>query len=108
MSYNRSAVSFDAPLEANTEKSIAESLHDHEYEEPILSLEREAALTELELGLKMLSPIEFEIVIRRFGFMGYNPMTLQEVAHDTGFTSERVRQIQLRAIKFLSQQFKDQ
>jgi len=107
MSYNRSAVSFDAPLEANTEKSIAESLHDNEHEEPIISLEREAAFTELELGLKMLSPIEFEIIIRRFGFMGYNPMTLQEIAHDTGFTTERIRQIQLRSIKFLSKKFKE-
>ncbi|MGB1541226.1 MAG: sigma factor-like helix-turn-helix DNA-binding protein, partial [Cycloclasticus sp.] len=38
---------------------------------------------------------------RRFGVRGYHPSTLEQVATEMGVTRERVRQIQMNALKSL-------
>jgi RNA polymerase nonessential primary-like sigma factor len=50
----------------------------------------------LELGDK-----QREVVERRFGLHGYRRLTLEEVGREIGVTRERVRQIQLDALKNL-------
>jgi RNA polymerase nonessential primary-like sigma factor len=40
-------------------------------------------------------------VIRRFGLHGYERATLEEVGNELGVTRERVRQIQMDALKRL-------
>ncbi len=42
-----------------------------------------------------------EVVDRRFGLHGYDTATLEEVGNEIGVTRERVRQIQLEAMKRL-------
>ncbi len=41
------------------------------------------------------------LVARRFGLMGYEPSTLEDVGAEIGLTRERVRQIQVEALKRL-------
>ena len=42
-----------------------------------------------------------EVIIRRFGLHGYDNSTLEQVGKDLQITRERVRQIQLDALKRL-------
>ena len=47
--------------------------------------------------LEELNPKQREVLARRFGLMGYEPSTLEDVGAEIGLTRERVRQIQLEA-----------
>ncbi|SKA13621.1 sigma factor-like helix-turn-helix DNA-binding protein [Photobacterium toruni] len=42
-----------------------------------------------------------EIICRRFGLLGHESQTLQEVADEVGLTRERVRQLQVISLKKL-------
>jgi RNA polymerase nonessential primary-like sigma factor len=42
-----------------------------------------------------------EVILRRFGLRGYDVATLEQVGDDVGVTRERVRQIQVEALKKL-------
>ena len=44
-----------------------------------------------------LKPREAEVLRKRFGFGGYPPMTLEEIASGYGLTRERIRQIEAKA-----------
>ena len=43
--------------------------------------------------------------MRRFGLRGHEPSTLEEVGREIGLTRERVRQIQVEALKSLRGMF---
>ena len=51
--------------------------------------------------LDELSEKQREVVSRRFGLRGYESSTLEEVGREIGLTRERVRQIQVEALKRL-------
>ena len=53
------------------------------------------------LWLSQLSEKQREVVIRRFGLRGHEMSTLEEVGTEIGLTRERVRQIQVEALKRL-------
>jgi RNA polymerase nonessential primary-like sigma factor len=55
----------------------------------------------LDKWLNQLSNKQREVVERRFGLHGYDVSTLEEVGNTIGVTRERVRQIQLEALKKL-------
>jgi RNA polymerase nonessential primary-like sigma factor len=42
-----------------------------------------------------------EVVVRRFGLRGHEAATLEQVGEEIGLTRERVRQIQVEALKKL-------
>ena len=49
-----------------------------------------------------------EVVVRRFGLLGYEISTLEEVGNEIGLTRERVRQIQVDALRRLREIFKQE
>lgn len=63
---------------------------------------------EKELGDKVilllgeLKPQEKQVLCMRFGLCGYSDLTLEETGNQVGLTRERVRQIQVTALKKLS------
>ena len=57
--------------------------------------------TELARALEQLNPRMREVLQLRFGLTGCDPMTLEEVAKRFGLTSERIRQLQSRALSQL-------
>ncbi len=57
--------------------------------------------TELADGLEQLEPRLREVLELRFGLAGGEPSTLDEVGERLGVTSERVRQLQSRALRQL-------
>lgn len=51
--------------------------------------------------LEELNPKQKEVLARRFGLLGYEPSTLEEVGKEIGLTRERVRQIQVEGLRRL-------
>ena len=51
--------------------------------------------------LEELNPKQREVLARRFGLLGYEPATLEDVGREIGLTRERVRQIQVEALRRL-------
>jgi RNA polymerase nonessential primary-like sigma factor len=51
--------------------------------------------------LEELNPKQREVLARRFGLLGHEPATLEDVGAEIGLTRERVRQIQVEALKRL-------
>ncbi|MDZ4263127.1 MAG: sigma factor-like helix-turn-helix DNA-binding protein, partial [Pseudomonadota bacterium] len=57
--------------------------------------------TSLDHWLDELTEKQREVLARRFGLRGYEVSTLEEVGLEIGLTRERVRQIQVEALKRL-------
>jgi len=74
----------------------------------IMSNENEDRYEDAELSQKItdlvdcLSDKEQEIICLRFGLKGHSPLTLSDVGTEVSLTRERVRQIQVSALKKLS------
>ena len=50
---------------------------------------------------RRLNPKQKELLARRFGLLGYEPSTLEEVGREINLTRERVRQIQVEGLRRL-------
>ena len=53
--------------------------------------------------LNELNAKQREVLARRFGLLGYEAATLENVGSEIGLTRERVRQIQVEALKRLKE-----
>lgn len=58
--------------------------------------------------LYQLNPSQREVIARRYGLLGYNISTLDEVSKDIGLTRERVRQIQIEGLSLLKKKLDSQ
>ena len=58
--------------------------------------------------LSELSEKQSEVVVRRFGLRGHEAATLEDVGAEIGLTRERVRQIQVEALKKLRRSLEKQ
>ena len=65
------------------------------------SLARKLLRTRLEQDLEILSEREQQIIRLRFGLDGEKPKNQAEISRIFGLSRERIRQIELRAIKKL-------
>ena len=68
---------------------------------PEESVETEDLHRYLMQHLEHLDATEHEVICRRFGLESYDRHTLDEVSHAMNITRERVRHIQLNALKTL-------
>lgn len=57
--------------------------------------------TNVDGWLDELSIKQREVIVRRFGLRGHDSSTLEQVGEEIGLTRERVRQIQVDALKKL-------
>ena len=48
-----------------------------------------------------LNEKQYEVIIRRFGLLGHEALSLDKIGKDVGLTRERVRQIQISALRQL-------
>jgi RNA polymerase nonessential primary-like sigma factor len=85
----------------NTGRPLSEALADKHRSDPadILSDERLAKM--MDECLEELNEKQREVLCRRFGLAGFERETLEEVGRSIGLTRERVRQIQMTALKSL-------
>jgi RNA polymerase primary sigma factor len=83
------------------ELSLGEVIKDDMGSDPLQDLLGQDQQKFLKEALKSLSPRELEIVSMRFGLLGKNKKTLEEIGEDFAVTRERIRQLQTNAIKKL-------
>lgn len=98
---NERVTSVDTPLGPDSDKSILDTISDDKESDPAELLQDLDLNDSLDRWLGELSEKQREVVARRFGLRGYETSTLEEVGKEIGLTRERVRQIQVEALKRL-------
>ena len=99
--YNERVSSVDVPVSQDSERPLLDLLSDEATPDPAVILENADVQSHCEKWLNELGEKERQVVIRRFGLRDYESATLEEVGRELGVTRERVRQIQLDALKKL-------
>ena len=98
---NERTASTDSSVMSDSGKTLLDTIPDINVKDPIETLQEESVHSNLEDCLSQLSDKQREVVERRFGLHGYQVSTLEEVGQEIGVTRERVRQIQMDALKKL-------
>ncbi len=98
---NERVSSVDTPMGKDSDKSLLETIPDTETADPESWLQNTNLIGRLDEWLDTLPEKHSEVLARRFGLRGYEMSTLEEVGHEIGLTRERVRQIQVEALKRL-------
>jgi RNA polymerase nonessential primary-like sigma factor len=85
------------------ERSPWDTFEDNKFEDPWQLLQNEQLKDRLDGWLEALPEKSLDVVCRRFGLRGHDVTTLEEVGKAIGLTRERVRQIQVQALKELKE-----
>ncbi|RTZ72571.1 MAG: RNA polymerase sigma factor RpoS [Gammaproteobacteria bacterium] len=101
LGFNERVTSVDLPQGREGDRPRLDSIADEHNSEPTEVLQAEDVREHLESWLEKLSDKQREVVVRRFGLQGYDNSTLEQVARELGVTRERVRQIQIDALRRL-------
>jgi RNA polymerase nonessential primary-like sigma factor len=100
---NERITSVDVPTGRDSDKSLLDSIPDDQNNDPSLLLQNSDVQKHIDTWLAQLSDKQCAVVERRFGLHGSEVATLEEIGNELGVTRERVRQIQIEAIKRLRQ-----
>ena len=98
---NERVASVDTPLGPDSDKSLLDTIADSQVTDPSQLLQESDIKDSIGIWLGELTEKQCEVVSRRFGLRGYETSTLEEVGREIGLTRERVRQIQVEALKRL-------
>ena len=98
---NERTTSVDVPAERDSDRSVLDTIPDEQNTDPALILQDEDVQRHIAVWLTQLNDKQRAVVERRFGLHGREIATLEEVGNEIGVTRERVRQIQIEALKRL-------
>ena len=98
---NEKITSVDIPLGGDNDKALLDVLADDDNVGPDYKVQDEDISNSVVKWLNELNTKQREVLARRFGLLGYEPSTLEDVGAEIGLTRERVRQIQVEALKRL-------
>jgi RNA polymerase nonessential primary-like sigma factor len=98
---NERVNSIDATIGANGDKTLADTIPDQQASDPVSVLQNDNLSESIDGWLTELTEKQREVLCRRFGLRGHEISTLEEVGHEIGLTRERVRQIQVEALRRL-------
>jgi RNA polymerase nonessential primary-like sigma factor len=93
--------SFDSPVEGDGDRTLLDAIPDDSSYDPSSILQSDQVKKHLDNWLDGLPDKQREVILRRFGLRGYDVATLEQVGEEVGVTRERVRQIQVEALKKL-------
>jgi RNA polymerase nonessential primary-like sigma factor len=89
---NEQPLSLDAHINQDTDQPLQDLIPDEHNVNPI---------EQLLQWLAQRDERQREVIARRFGLLGHEPQTLEQVGQALGLTRERVRQIQIEALRGL-------
>lgn len=98
---NDKVTSVDVPIGHEENKSLLDTIADENSINPAELLTDEDFKMHLEGLLGQLNENQQEVIARRFGLRGFEKATLEDVGREINLTRERVRQIQVEALKIL-------
>ena len=98
---NEKICSVDSPIGGDGDKALLDVLTDERGMGPELETQDDDMRMSVVHWLEQLNPKQKEVLARRFGLLGYEPATLEDVGREIGLTRERVRQIQVEALRRL-------
>jgi RNA polymerase nonessential primary-like sigma factor len=98
---NERITSVDTPIGGENDKVLLDVIADDNGHGPEEDLQDSDVKLNIIKWLEDLNPKQREVLARRFGLMGYEPSTLEDVGVEIGLTRERVRQIQVEALRRL-------
>lgn len=98
---NERISSVDIPIGNNSDKELLDIIPDRREASPENELQDQDMKLRIVKWLEDLNPKQREVLARRFGLLGYEAATLENVGKEIGLTRERVRQIQVEALKSL-------
>ena len=100
---NERVTSLDAPLGYDSERTVVETVADNKVSDPAQLLQDNNLRISVDAWLDDLSEKQREVIMRRFGLRGHESATLEQVGAEIGLTRERVRQIQVEALRRLKE-----
>ncbi len=98
---NERTASVDTPYGKDADKPLVDLLQDETAHDPSETIQDDDIHSNLDHWLDKLNEKQRQVVERRFGLHGYEHSTLERVAQELGVTRERVRQIQMDALRRL-------
>jgi len=98
---NERMTSVDSPFGGENDKVLLDVIPDDKSGGPEVSLQTSDIKNNIVHWLNELNSKQREVLARRFGLLGYEAATLEDVGVEIGLTRERVRQIQVEALKRL-------
>jgi RNA polymerase nonessential primary-like sigma factor len=98
---NERVTSMDTPVGYDSDRAVVDTIADARESDPSELLQDRDIKDSIAVWLDELSDKQREVVSRRFGLRGYESSTLEEVGREIGLTRERVRQIQVEALRRL-------
>lgn len=101
LALNDKITSFDSPIGYEEGKSLLDTIPDENCINPAEFLTDENLRSQLEIFLDELTDNQQQVIARRFGLRGFEKATLEEVGAEIDLTRERVRQIQVEALRTL-------
>ena len=105
---NERVTSLDAPLGYDSERTVVETVADNKISDPAQLLQDNNLRVSVDAWLDDLSEKQREVITRRFGLRGHESATLEQVGAEIGLTRERVRQIQVEALRRLKEIMKNE
>lgn len=93
--------SLDIPMGGDGERPLLDIIPDENKTDPASILQDDSVLEHLDEWLDELDDKQRDVVVRRFGLRNHHRGTLEEVGAELGVTRERVRQIQMDALRKL-------
>lgn len=100
--YSRRQVSLDAPISGTTDCNLSDLIQAHNVTCPEKIVTQKSLKETIASCLKSLSPIERRVISFRYGFYkDQRRWTLQEIGDRLGLTRERIRQIEVKALRRL-------
>lgn len=101
---NERISSVDTPIGGDSEnKALLDLIADESDSGPESRLQNDDMQKNIVRWLEALNPKQREVLSRRFGLLGHEPSTLEDVGAEIGLTRERVRQIQVEALNRLKE-----
>lgn len=105
---NERISSVDTPIGGDSDKGLLDIIADEKASGPEEHIQDEDMRDNILIWLDTLSSKQREVLARRFGLLGYEPSTLEDVGREIGLTRERVRQIQVEALRKLRETLRQQ
>jgi len=101
MRLTREPMSLDAPLSDESDSTVAEFIENPQAEAPSSSIEEAVLREQIEDALCTLSPREETVIRMRFGIGEPCCYSLEEIGSRFHLTRERIRQIEIKALRKL-------